>query len=68
MAVSSQVRTPDTFGKVIVQHRQCAKPLKIPAVKPVFPTIDKRLVHKFLGRLYDTDRAALMAAMQIILG
>ena len=68
MAITSQVRTPTTFGEVIVQHWQAAKLLKISAIKPVFTTLDKRLVRKSLGRLHEADRAALKAAVQITLG
>ena len=68
MAITSQVRTPVTFGEVIVQHWQAAQLLKPSAIKPVFTTLDKRLVRKSLGRLHETDRAALKAAVQIILG
>jgi hypothetical protein len=31
-------------------------------------TLDKRLVRKSLGRVHETDRAALKAAVQVILG
>jgi hypothetical protein len=41
--------------------------LRLSAIKPVFTTIDKRLVRKSLGRLHETDRA-LKTAMQAILG
>jgi mRNA interferase MazF len=68
MAITSQVRSLATFGEVIVQHWQAAKLLKLSAVKPVFTTLDKRLVRKSLGRLHETDRASLEAAVQIILG
>jgi mRNA interferase MazF len=67
MAITSQVRAPATFGEVIVHHWQTAKLLKLSAIKPVFTTLDKRLVRKSLG-LHETDRAALKAAVQIILG
>jgi mRNA interferase MazF len=68
MAITSQVRSPATFGEVIVQHWQAAKLLKLSAIKPVFTTIDKRLVRKSLGRLHEADRASLQAAVQVILG
>ena len=42
MAITSQVRSPATFGEVIVQHWQVAQLLKISAIKPVFTTLDKR--------------------------
>ena len=68
MAITSQVRLPAAFGEVIIQHWQVAKLLKPSAIKPVFATLDKRLVRKSLGRLHETDRASLKATMQIILG
>lgn len=68
MAITSQVRSPARFGEVISQHWQATKLLKPSAIKPIFATLDKRLVRKSLGRLHETDRAALKAAMQVILG
>src|SRR5258708_18616346 len=68
MAITSQVRSPAGFGEVIVQNWQAAKLLKLSAIKPVFTTLDKRLVRKSLGRLHETDRAALKSAVQVILG
>jgi len=68
MAITSQVRLPAVFGEVIVQHWQAAKLLKPSAIKPIFTTLDRRLVRKPLGRLHQTDRAALKAAVQNILG
>jgi hypothetical protein len=60
--------TAYNFGDVIVQHWQEARLLKLTAIKPVFTTLDKRLVRKSLGRLHETDRTALKAAVQVILG
>jgi hypothetical protein len=34
----------------------------------IFTTLDKHLVRKSLGRLHETDRASLKAAVQVILG
>ena len=68
MAITSQVRSPATFGEVIVQHWQAAKLLKPSAIKPIITTLDKRLVRKSLGRLHEADRASLKTAMQAILG
>ncbi len=68
MAITSQLRAPATFGEVVLQHCQAAKLLKLSAIKPIFTTLDKRLVRKSLGRLHETDRASLKAAVQVILG
>ena len=68
MAITGQVRTPAAFGEVVVQHWQAANLLKLSAIKPVFTTLDKNLARKSLGRLQEADRAALKAAIQVILG
>jgi len=68
MAITSHVRSPASFGEVIVQRWQEARLLKLSAIKPVFTTLDKRLVRKSLGRLHEADRTSLKAAVQIILG
>jgi hypothetical protein len=53
MAITSQVRSPATFGEVIVQHWQAAQLLKLSAIKPVFTTLDKRLVRKSEQQVLD---------------
>jgi hypothetical protein len=68
MAITSHARSPATFGEVIAPNWQAAKLLKLSAIKPVFTTLDKRLARKSLGRLHETDRASLKAAVQLILG
>jgi mRNA interferase MazF len=68
MAITSRISSPARFGEVIVQHWQAAKLLKLSTIKPVFTTIDKRLVRKSLGRLHETDCDSLKSAMQVILG
>jgi hypothetical protein len=68
MAITGQVRSPAAFGEIIVQNWQAAKLLKLSAIKPVFTTIEKRLVRKSLGCLHETDRSALKAALQVVLG
>ena len=69
-AWSGCARRPPSAKPRIVQHWQAAKLLKPSAIKPVFTTLDKRLVRKSLGRLRARrpDRAALKAAVQLILG
>ncbi len=37
-------------------------------IKPILATLEQRLVRKTLGRLTETDRAALKAALQTVLG
>jgi hypothetical protein len=64
MAITNQIRTPATFGEVIVQHWQVATTLETLRHRSVlFTTLDK-----CLGRLHKTDLAAPKPDVQIILG
>lgn len=68
MAITSQVRSPPAFGEATIRDWQAAGLLKPSVIKPVLATLEQRLVRKTLGRLSETDRAALKATMQIVLG
>jgi mRNA interferase MazF len=68
MAITSQLRSVDYFGDVIVIDWQQAGLLKPSVVKPIFTTVEKGLVIKQLGRISDNDRSALRAALKNILG
>jgi mRNA interferase MazF len=68
MAVTSQVRSPPAFGEVGLRDWQAAGLLKRSVIKSVLATLDQRLVRKTLGCLSETDRAALNATVQLILG
>jgi mRNA interferase MazF len=68
MAITSQVRSPAGFGEVPVGKWQAAGLLKLSVVKPVFATLDQRMVRKTLGQLSDADRSALLEALRLILG
>jgi mRNA interferase MazF len=67
MAVTSQVRSPPAFGESPVRNWQAAGLLKLSVVKPVLATLEQRLVRKTLGRLTETDRSALSAALRLVL-
>ncbi|MGH3426410.1 MAG: hypothetical protein ACRDQZ_02355 [Mycobacteriales bacterium] len=56
------------FGEVSLRGWQAAKLLKPSVIKPVFATLEQRLVRKTLGRLSETDRAALKETLQLVLG
>jgi mRNA interferase MazF len=68
MAITSQVRTPPAFAESPVRDWRAAGLLKPSVVKPVFATLEQRLVRKTLGRLTETDRAALSASLRLLLG
>ena len=55
MAVTSQVRKSSAFGEVPVTEWKEAGLLKPSVIKPVFTTIEKRLILRELGRLGKKD-------------
>jgi mRNA interferase MazF len=68
MPVTSQLRSTAALGEVWINQWQQAGLLKPSAVKPVFATIEQRLVIRLLGRLQPDDQIALRATMAEILG
>lgn len=68
MAVTSQLRSAQTFGDVTVKDWKVAGLIKPSAIKPVITTIEQSLVMRTLGRLNDTDRRALKRAIAKIIG
>ena len=59
MAVTSQLRPMPTLGEVWISQWQQARLLKPSAIKPVFATIEQRLVIRQLGTLQPNDQAVL---------
>ncbi len=68
MAVTSQLRASTTGGEVWVGQWRAAGRLKPSAIKPVFATLEQRLVIRQLGSLDAGDRAALRSAIQDVIG
>lgn len=68
MAVTSQIRSTDTFGEVIVHDWQAAKLLKPSAIKPVVATLEQTLVIKTLGRLSARDQQRLRQTIAMLFG
>ena len=68
MVVTSQLRPDPGLGTTWISHWQEAGLLKPSVVKPVFATIEQRLVLRRLGTLGDDDRAALSKAISEIIG
>jgi mRNA interferase MazF len=67
MAITSQVRSPASWGEVLVTQWQEANLLKPSAIKPVFATIEQSLILKTLGALRPPDQAALRQAIAAVL-
>jgi mRNA interferase MazF len=68
MAVTSQLRPNPQLGETWVSHWQAAGLLKPSVVKPVFATLEHRLVLRRLGALNEDDRTALRKAISEIIG
>jgi mRNA interferase MazF len=68
MAITSQLRPIPSLGEVIVEQWHLAGLLKPSVIKPVFATIEHRLIIRQLGRLHAVDQSALRAAMAETLG
>ncbi len=68
MAITSQLRPNPGFGEAWVNHWQGAGLLKPSVVKPVFATLEERLVLRRLGALDNDDQAALRKVISEIIG
>ncbi len=68
MPVTSQLRPTSAHGEVWLSQWQPAGLLKPSAVKPVFATIEQRLVMRQLGKLQPNDQIDLRRAIGEIIG
>lgn len=68
MAVTSQLRSQDGPGDLLVSLWKEAGLLKPSLIKPLLATLEKSLVIKRLGRLNQKDQAALCETLKKILG
>jgi mRNA interferase MazF len=69
MAVTSQLLRPaGAVGEVLITEWQKAGLPKASLIKPVFATIEKRLILRKLGELQEPDRSALRQALAAALG
>ena len=68
MAVTSQLRPNPALGEISISHWQAAGLLKPSVVKPVFASLEQRLVLRRLGTLVADDRATLRNAISEIIG
>lgn len=67
MAVTSQAKPSALFGEVFVTHWDKAGLLKPSAIKPIFTTVEKKLVLKHLGRLHPDEQNQLREAINTLL-
>ena len=68
MAITSQLRPTQRRGETWVGRWQGAGLLKPSAIKPVFATLEQRLVLRQLGTLGPEDQEALKKAIAEIVG
>jgi mRNA interferase MazF len=68
MAVTSQLRLDPRSGDIWISHWRSAGLLKPSVVKPVFATLEQRLVLRRLGTLGEEDQAVLRKAISEIIG
>ncbi len=67
MAVTSQKGSAAYFGDVTIRLWQGAGLQNPSVIKPVFTTVEKRLVLKTLGTPAETDQSSLLNAIRAIL-
>ena len=71
MAITSVLRSPGaalSFGEAVLADWQSAGPIKPSVFKPVFTTIEQRLVIKRLGAVSLGDAALLRTVLAAVIG
>lgn len=68
MAITSQVRQPLGFGEALVADWRASGLIKPSVLKPVFTTIDQRLVVRPLGALSAADMRTLREIISHVIG
>jgi mRNA interferase MazF len=68
MAITSQLHPGASLGEVFIVDWQSANLLKPSAIKPVFATLEQKLIVRGLGTLQAKDQSALRAAIAAVLG
>ena len=68
MAVTSQMQSVSYFGDTIVNDWQQAGLLKPSVIKPIFTTVEKKLILKKLGSLQNEDCVSLQESLKDIIG
>ena len=68
MAITSRIRQPLAFGEALVADWQGAGLVKPSVLKPIFTTIEQRLVLLVMGRLTGDDCKALRHCLSQVIG
>ncbi len=68
MTVTGRIRRPLNFGESVIDDWRAAGLPKPSAIKPVLFTMEQQLAIRTLGRLGERDRAALVDAIQSVVG
>jgi mRNA interferase MazF len=68
MPITSQIGSSSGVGEMKISEWQRANLLKPSAIKPVFATLEQRLIFRRLGILGAQDQSALRAAIAAVLG
>lgn len=69
VAITSRTARPAaSVGDVVIEEWRAAGPLKASLIKPVFTTVEQRLILKKLGALQPKDLIALRSAIQQVVG
>lgn len=68
MAVTSRLRSGSGFSEIAIQDWKAAGLLAASAVKPVFATLEQRLILKSLGSLSSDDQGRLRSAITQAIG
>jgi len=67
MAITSQLRPSPALGEVWISQWQPAGLMKPSSVKPVFATLEQRLIIRQLGMLSTSDQTSLKSAIVDVL-
>jgi mRNA interferase MazF len=68
MAITSQIRQPTRPGETLLADWQSAGLIKASVLKPIFTTIEQRLVIRTLGARSAADTATLRAVLGQVIG
>jgi len=68
MPITSQLRPISGIGEVLIGEWRQANLLKPSAIKPIFATLEQKLILRRLGVLPPSDQSALRVAIATVLG
>jgi len=68
MPITSQIGSGSGLGEMTISEWQRANLLKPSAIKPLFATLEQRLIIRPLGILQVQDQSALRAAIAAVIG